>query len=100
MICWKQQESWKDRKKKKTEQILHYGKQLHRNISCAGKVPGEWVFQAGISSVLPWQQNTWASNSIFMEEEWTCCFRIMKVKLHKALSAIIYRRSVTGFIIT
>ena len=60
-----------------------------RNISCAGKVPGVKVFPAGILNALRWQQNIWASNLIFMAAEWIFCFRIMKVRLHKARSAII-----------
>src|SRR4030095_2897516 len=100
MTYWKQQESWKGRKRKEIWLILHCGKMQRRNTSCVGKAHGVLVFPAGILNALQWQQNIWERSSIFMEVAWIFYFRIMKVKLHKALFAIIYRRFVTGFTIT
>ena len=69
--------------------ILHYGKPHHLNTSCAGKVPGARVSRDGTSNVLPWLQNTWVRNLIFMVVEWISSSRIMKVRLRKALFAIM-----------
>src|SRR5687767_9075738 len=99
MICWKQQESWKDKKKKEIWLILLYGKMQRRSISCVGKVHGVLVFPAGILNALRWQQSISGRSLIFMVVGWICCFRIMKVRSHKVRSAIMYRRFVTGSII-
>src|SRR5688572_20142755 len=89
MTSWKQPVNWKARKKKEIEPILLCGKQLHPNISCAGKVPGELVSPVGISNARPWPRNTWENNSISMVEEWTFYFHIMKARSRKAQFAIM-----------
>ena len=90
MTCWKQPGNWKGRKKKEIRLILHYGKMQRRNISCAGKAPGARVSRAGILNARPWPQNIWERSLIYMAVVWICSSRIMKVRLHKALSAIIH----------
>src|SRR4051812_14559228 len=99
MICRKQQENWKARKRKKIKQILPYGKMRHQNISCAGKVPGASVSPAGISSAPQWPPNTWVRSLIYTVVEWICFFRITKVKLPKVRSAIMWHRFDTGYTI-
>src|SRR5678816_1046323 len=96
MTCWKQQENWKDRRRKKIKLILHYGKRQRRNILCDGKAPGVLDFPAGILNARQWQQNISALNSIYMEVAWTFYSRIMKVRLLKVQSAIMFRLFVTG----
>jgi cysteinyl-tRNA synthetase len=65
---------------KETLPILHFGKMLHRSISCAGKAPGEWDIPVGILSARLWLPNIWAHSLIYMAAVWIYCFPIMKVK--------------------
>ena len=99
MIFWKPHAILKARKKKEIKLILLYGKQLRRNISCAGKVHGVRAFPGGILNARQWLQNILGADLIFMAAVWIFYFHIMKVRLHKAPFAIIIHLQNTGCII-
>lgn len=47
------------------------GKQLNRNISCAGQAHGATVSPDGTANALLWARNTWVNISTFTVEAWT-----------------------------
>ena len=82
-MCWIPPANWTDKAKSIILPTSLCGKQLNRNISCAGPAHGATVSPDGTANALLWARNTWVNISTFTVEAWTWFSHTTNVKLHR-----------------